>query len=190
MRTDLAIEIVRMAVDTILTYKLRSALTILGVTIGITSIVGVTSIVRGFDESLRDTVRTLGTDTVYVSQFSGLSLSSGADFFELMQRPNLTPADAQAISARRRPSPPSASCWGKADRPQRPSCSTGISAPPRPGSSARPTTSRRFFTSTSPPAGSSLRARSITGGRCRFGTDAVRGAVSRRGSGRQDRAPG
>ena len=103
MRTGLAVEIVRMAVDTILTYRLRSALTVLGVTIGIMSIVGVTSIVRGFDESLRDTVRTLGSDTVYVSQFSGLSLSSGADFFELMQRPNLTPADAQAI-ARQAPS--------------------------------------------------------------------------------------
>ena len=98
LRTGLAVETVRMAVDTILTWKLRSALTILGVMIGVTSIVGVTAIVRGFDESLRESVRSLGSDTVFVSQFSGLSLSSGADFFELMQRPNLTPADAQAIA--------------------------------------------------------------------------------------------
>ena len=103
MRTALFAETFRMAADTIVTYRLRSVLTILGVTIGITSIVGVTAIVRGFDESLRETVQAFGSDTVYVSQFSGLSLSSGADFLELMQRPNLTPDDARAI-ARQAPS--------------------------------------------------------------------------------------
>ena len=42
MRKGVFIEIVRMAVDTIRDHKTRSALTILGVLIGITSIVGVT----------------------------------------------------------------------------------------------------------------------------------------------------
>jgi putative ABC transport system permease protein len=92
-----------MAFDTIRTQKMRSALTILGVLIGITSIVGMTSMVRGFDESLRETIRTIGPDTVFVIQFSGLSMSSGDDLFELMQRPSLTPADARAI-ARQAPS--------------------------------------------------------------------------------------
>ena len=70
----------------------------LGVLIGIASLVGMTSMVRGFDESLRDTIRTIGPDTIFVTQFSGLSVSSGDDFFELMQRPSLTPADARAIA--------------------------------------------------------------------------------------------
>ena len=39
------------------TNKMRSALTVLGVVIGITSIVGMTSLIRGFDESLRDSIR-------------------------------------------------------------------------------------------------------------------------------------
>ena len=52
-----------MAIQTVRGNKLRSALTILGVVIGITSIVGMTSLIRGFDESLRDQVRTLGPGT-------------------------------------------------------------------------------------------------------------------------------
>ena len=46
-----------MALETLRTNKMRSALTILGVVIGITSIVGMTSLIRGFDESLRDMIR-------------------------------------------------------------------------------------------------------------------------------------
>ena len=45
-----------MALETIRGNKLRSALTILGVVIGITSIVGMTSLIRGFDSSLRATI--------------------------------------------------------------------------------------------------------------------------------------
>lgn len=92
-----------MAFDTIRAHRMRSALTILGVLIGITSIVGMTSMVRGFDESLRATILAIGPDTVFVSQFSGLSMSSGHDLFDLLQRPNLTPDDARAI-ARQAPS--------------------------------------------------------------------------------------
>ena len=46
-----------MSLDTLRTSKMRSALTVLGVVIGITSIVGMTSLIRGFDESLRDSIR-------------------------------------------------------------------------------------------------------------------------------------
>ena len=46
-----------MALDTVRANKLRSGLTVLGVVIGITSIVGMTSLIRGFDQSLRDMIR-------------------------------------------------------------------------------------------------------------------------------------
>ena len=91
-----------MAANTIRTQKMRSALTVLGILIGITSIVGMTSMVRGFDESLRETIQSIGPNTIFVVQFSGLSMSSGDDFFELMQRPSLTPADADAIARQAR----------------------------------------------------------------------------------------
>ena len=86
-----------MALDTLRSNKLRSGLTVLGVVIGITSIVGMTSLIRGFDESLRDLIRSLGPNTIFVAKISGVSLSSGADFATLMRRPNLTIADAKAI---------------------------------------------------------------------------------------------
>ena len=82
MQTGLFQEIVAMAVTTIRTQKIRSGLTILGIVIGITSIVGMTSLIRGFDESLRDMIRDIGPDTVFVSQFSGVSLMAGSDLNE------------------------------------------------------------------------------------------------------------
>ena len=45
-----------MAFDTVRTNKLRSGLTVLGVVIGITSIVAMTALIRGFDASLQDSL--------------------------------------------------------------------------------------------------------------------------------------
>ena len=98
VRTGLLSEIVLMSLDTLRTSKMRSALTVLGVVIGITSIVGMTSLIRGFDESLRDSIRELGANVIFVQKFSGLSFASGKSFLELARRPNLTPEDAEAIA--------------------------------------------------------------------------------------------
>jgi putative ABC transport system permease protein len=90
-------EIVALALDTLRMNKLRSALTVLGVVIGITAIVGMTSLIRGFDQSLRDSIKSLGPNTIFVAKFSGVSLAAGRNFADLMRRPNLTVADARAI---------------------------------------------------------------------------------------------
>jgi len=97
MRLTLFGEIVTMAFDTVRSNKLRSALTVLGVVIGITSIVGMTAMIRGFDESLRDMIRTIGPDTIFVQRFGVTSFSSGAEIRDLLKRPNLTITDARAI---------------------------------------------------------------------------------------------
>ena len=97
MRWSLFDEIVRMSWDTLRANKLRSILTVLGVVIGIMSIVGMTSLIRGFDQSLRDSIKTIGSDTIFIAKFSGVSLASGANFQELLKRPNMTPEDAKAI---------------------------------------------------------------------------------------------
>ena len=54
MRWGLFSEILVMSWDTIRGNKMRSGLTILGIVIGITSIVGITSLLRGFEESFKD----------------------------------------------------------------------------------------------------------------------------------------
>jgi putative ABC transport system permease protein len=97
MRTGLFVEIVRMSWETVRGNKMRSFLTVLGIVIGITSIVGMTSLIRGFDENFKDSIKSIGPDVVYISKFSGLSFAGGKTFEELMKRPNLTPDDAAAI---------------------------------------------------------------------------------------------
>jgi putative ABC transport system permease protein len=98
LRSGLLGEIVTMSVDTLRTNKMRSALTVLGVVIGITSIVGMTSLVRGFDNSLRESISQLGPDTIMIQKWGALSLiGSGKSFLDVARRPNLSREDAVAI---------------------------------------------------------------------------------------------
>ena len=97
IRSGLVKEVVVMAFDTVRGNKMRSALTVLGVVIGITSIVGMTALVRGFDESIRDLMRQIGPNTIFISRFSAVSFSSGMEVKELLKRPNLTISDMRAL---------------------------------------------------------------------------------------------
>ncbi len=97
-RIALLAEIVVMALDTLRVNKLRSALTILGVVIGVTSIVAMTALIRGFGDNLEELIRALGSDTVVVAKMGISSFASGKNFWDLMKRPNLTEADARAIA--------------------------------------------------------------------------------------------
>ena len=104
LRAGLLQEILTMAIDTLRTNKMRSALTILGVVIGITSIVSMTALIRGFDESFKDLFRQIGPNTMFVTKFSIVSFSQGKEFRDLIKRPNITVEDAQghrALAARR-----------------------------------------------------------------------------------------
>ena len=98
-RFGLLSEILSMAVGTLVTNKMRSALTIVGMVIGVTSIVGMTSLVRGFGDSMEQLIRQLGSDTIYVSKLSIVSFAAGKEFWDLMRRPDLTEADAAALKA-------------------------------------------------------------------------------------------
>jgi putative ABC transport system permease protein len=95
LRLALFGEVVAMAADTVRTNKMRSFLTVLGVVIGITSIVGMTALIRGFDQSLRDLISQSGPDIIYLQRF-GVS-SFGAELRDLFRRPDLTVSDARAL---------------------------------------------------------------------------------------------
>ena len=86
-----------MALDTVRTNKMRSALTILGVVIGIMSIVGMTALIRGFDQSLRDMIRAIGPNTIFVQRFGVTSFANGAEIAQLFRRPILTVSDSRAL---------------------------------------------------------------------------------------------
>ena len=76
-RGGLLAEVLSMAVDTLRTNKLRSALTVLGVVIGVTSIVGMTSLIRGFGDQFEALINQLGANSVYVAKMSISSFASG-----------------------------------------------------------------------------------------------------------------
>jgi putative ABC transport system permease protein len=97
LRASLIREVIVMAIDTVRTNKMRSGLTVLGVVIGITSIVGMTAMIRGFDESLRDSIRAIGPKIIIIQRFGPLSFANGGEFSEFLRRPNLTVSDARAI---------------------------------------------------------------------------------------------
>lgn len=97
MRLSLVGEVVRMALTTVRANRLRSALTVLGVVIGVSSIVGMTALIRGFDESLRGMIAAVGPDTIFVQRFGISSFSGPSEMLKLMKRPNLTVADADAL---------------------------------------------------------------------------------------------
>jgi putative ABC transport system permease protein len=96
-RAALLKEVVSMAFETVRINKMRSGLTVLGVVIGITSIVGMTSLIRGFDQSLRDMIMAIGPNTIFIQRFGVTSFASGAEFTQLLKRPSLTLADARAL---------------------------------------------------------------------------------------------
>ena len=97
IRVGLVKEVIVMAFDTVRANKMRSGLTVLGVVIGITSIVAMTALIRGFDESLRDSIRAIGPNTIFVQRFGITSFAGGREFSELMKRPTLSQADARAL---------------------------------------------------------------------------------------------
>ncbi len=99
LRVGLFGEVVRMALDTLRENKMRSGLTVLGIVIGIMSIVGSTSLIRGLDQSLRESIQAMGSETIMVTKFSAVSIGSGREMMELLRRPNLTPDDAEAIAS-------------------------------------------------------------------------------------------
>jgi putative ABC transport system permease protein len=97
LRLALYVDTVTMAFGTIRANKMRSALTVLGIVIGITAIVGMTSLIRGFDESVRDMIRQMGPKTIYLAKSGPMVGGNMKQFLEIMKRPNITEADARAL---------------------------------------------------------------------------------------------
>ncbi|MBK5290088.1 MAG: ABC transporter permease [Acidobacteriia bacterium] len=67
-------ENVLVAFDTLRTHKVRSALTVLGIVIGVTSVISVASIIQGLNGYVAARVEKMGSRTYFVSRFS---MSSG-----------------------------------------------------------------------------------------------------------------
>jgi putative ABC transport system permease protein len=99
IRLGLFSEVVVMAFDTVRTNKMRSGLTVLGIVIGITAIVGMTALIRGFDQSVRDLLATIGPNTIFIQRFGITDFANGSELRDLLKRPNLTFTDARALES-------------------------------------------------------------------------------------------
>jgi putative ABC transport system permease protein len=69
--------------------KLRSFLSLLGITIGIFCIIGVKSAVNSLEDNIRGSLAKLGSDVIYLSKFSWAE-DPGDNFWKWMRRPNFT----------------------------------------------------------------------------------------------------
>jgi len=86
----------KMALTTVREHKVRSALTVLGVVIGITTLVGVASILVGLDRDMRGFLEQYGADTLFVFKFDQ-GIHIGRLSTEERMRKSLTLEDAFAV---------------------------------------------------------------------------------------------
>ena len=89
----------RIAFEQLRANKLRSALTVLGVVIGIATVMAMASIVAGFREQIVNTLEVVGPTTFRVLRyFSTTGVNPDAVPREVRIRPKLIPEDAEAIA--------------------------------------------------------------------------------------------
>ena len=84
-----------MAIDTLRTNKLRSSLTILGVSVGVLTVIFMVSIIQGLNKAFADQIESLGSNTIFISKFEpSFGRPPGPDE---IHRKDLTFDDVEAI---------------------------------------------------------------------------------------------
>jgi len=87
-------EVLKLAVDTIRGNKLRSSLTVLGIVIGVTVVIGISSIVRGLNDNVSQVISSLGSNIVFAFH---QEITFGRMTEEMRTRKELTFDDAMAM---------------------------------------------------------------------------------------------
>jgi len=78
------------ALRSIRTNKVRSALTMLGIIIGITAVVVMSTAIKGINNSFQNGISALGTDVLYIDRWAWFT---NEDWWKLRARPNITMQD-------------------------------------------------------------------------------------------------
>ena len=89
-------EIGRIAFSALRAHKLRSGLTILGVVIGVGTVIGMVSLIEGLNRSMAQQIQSFGTNTMYVRKFKPQVFIGGFPD-SLIRRPGFTLEDREAI---------------------------------------------------------------------------------------------
>lgn len=84
-----------MALDTLRANKLRSALTILGVSVGVVTVIFMVSIIQGLNKAFAEQIESLGSNTIFIAKFEpSFGRPPGP---EEIHRKDLTIEDADAL---------------------------------------------------------------------------------------------
>ncbi len=87
-------ESIRMALETVRANKLRSGLTILGIVIGVTTVITISSVINGLNNRVSDFVSSLGTNVIWVFHMPVIGVRPTA---EMLARKKLTFDDVLAL---------------------------------------------------------------------------------------------
>ncbi|HVP39490.1 MAG TPA: ABC transporter permease [Candidatus Saccharimonadales bacterium] len=96
-RRSLALEVVVMALDAMRANKMRSFLTVLGVVIGVSTVIGMGALVQGLDRSMARQFRTFGSHVLWIRPFSQNGPHNGPLPDSLRLRHAFTDDDLRAI---------------------------------------------------------------------------------------------
>jgi putative ABC transport system permease protein len=89
-------EAIRMAMDTLRTNKLRSGLTMLGIMIGVTTVILISSVINGLTGNVNNLIKSLGTNVYWVFRFP---VFGSRPTTEMLARKQLTYDDGEAMKA-------------------------------------------------------------------------------------------
>jgi putative ABC transport system permease protein len=84
------------AVSSVVVNKLRTFLSLFGITIGIFSIISVFTVIDWMEKSVRDTIATLGENVIYVQKWPW-SFNPDLAWWDIMKWPAITTVDYEAV---------------------------------------------------------------------------------------------
>ena len=95
MRFQMFREVFHMAIDSLRAHKLRSFLTILGIVIGVMTVIGMVSIIQGLNKSFLSELQSAGSDMIIIRKDEGIQMGRKSE--EERIRKDLTFDDVKAI---------------------------------------------------------------------------------------------
>ena len=95
MRFQMFREVFHMAIDSLRAHKLRSFLTILGIVIGVMTVIGMVSIIQGLNKSFLSELQSAGSDMIIIRKDEGIQMGRQSE--EERTRKALTFDDVKAI---------------------------------------------------------------------------------------------